>query len=157
VVTLPGGRLETLGKCTPGASKKNQPEDVEERWHRLDRQRTPADMLFADVAVLYLNDLQNPSTRKSASERASGALHGSCRAVGKVAGMRAGGRDSRSLRLVNSGECRVDLPLRGAGCRRPIFGESRTAGCRRPYADLKTKKSTPDPLEGSRRRPLFRW
>jgi hypothetical protein len=68
VVTLLGGRLKTLGKYTPGTSKKNRPKDVEERCHRLDRHRTPADMLFAGVAVLYLNYLQNPSTRKSASE-----------------------------------------------------------------------------------------
>jgi hypothetical protein len=66
-------------------------------------------------------------------------------------------RGTRGLQLVHSGECRVDLSHDRAGDCRPIFGMSQTAGCRRPYTDLKTKRSTPDPLDGSRRRPLFRW
>jgi hypothetical protein len=68
LVTLPSGRLKRPGKYVPGASKKNPAKYVEETWHRLDRQRIPADMLFADVAAPYLEYLQNPFTRKSASE-----------------------------------------------------------------------------------------
>jgi integrase len=68
VIKLPGGRLKTLGKDEHGATRKHPPKEIEEAWHALDRQASPRDMLFADVAANYLDYLTNPRTKRTARE-----------------------------------------------------------------------------------------
>jgi hypothetical protein len=69
VVTLPGGKVKTLGRDPHGATRKNPPREIVEAWHALSRVRKPKDMLFADVADLYVGQLSHPKTKATAREQ----------------------------------------------------------------------------------------
>jgi integrase len=69
VVTLPGGKVRTLGKDPHGATRKNPPPHIVEAWHGLDRRRRPKDMLFCEIADGYIASLGNPKTARSGREQ----------------------------------------------------------------------------------------
>jgi len=68
VITLPGGKIKTLGGDEHGATRKYPPPEIEEAWHAIDRQARPNDMLLCDVVAKYLDYLTNPATKRTARE-----------------------------------------------------------------------------------------
>lgn len=72
VVTLPGGRVKTLGKDPLGATRKNPPRPIVEAWHALlaeagdalpGEERRPKDMRLRQLCDAYVESLAHPKTR----------------------------------------------------------------------------------------------
>jgi hypothetical protein len=70
VVKLPNGKRKTLGKDPHGATRKHPPREIVQAWHGIGHHADakPKDILFSEVAAIYLEYLANPGTKASAKE-----------------------------------------------------------------------------------------